>query len=62
MLDRLVSFRAMPALVFTALTAALVIVAIVISVSALWVLPAVLLSGIAVLAFFGSRFAWRTFN
>jgi hypothetical protein len=62
MIDRLFSFGALPALVFTLLTAIWVVAAIAASVSTLWVLPAVLLSGLGVLAFFGSRFAWRVVN
>jgi hypothetical protein len=62
MVDRLTSFRLLPPLVFTALTVLWVIIALVASVSALWVLPAVIVSGVGVLVFFGSRFAWRTLN
>jgi hypothetical protein len=59
MVDRLASFRATPTFFIAFLAAVEVVIVFATHVSAVWLVPAVLVSGVGVLAFFGSRFAWR---
>ena len=59
MVDRLARYHATPTFVIGFLAAVEVFIVFATHVSALWLVPAVLVSGLGVLAFFGSRFAWR---
>lgn len=59
MVDRLASFRAVPTFFIGFLAVAAVVIVFATHISALWLVPAVVVTGVAVLAFFGSRLAWR---
>jgi hypothetical protein len=62
MVDRLISFRAVPTLFIAALAIAATLAVIVANISAFWLLPIVLVGGTAILVFFGSTIAWRAFK
>ncbi|HEX6700923.1 MAG TPA: hypothetical protein VF101_09360 [Gaiellaceae bacterium] len=59
MIDRLASFRAIPTFFIGLLAVVEVVIVFATHVSAVWLVPAVAVSGVGILAFFGSRVAWR---
>jgi hypothetical protein len=59
MIDRLASFRATPTFFIGLLAVVEVVIVFATHISALWLVPAVVVIGVGTLTFFGSRLAWR---